>query len=81
MTGLTRCMPLVPDHDFHVFVDILQNFRFQKKHFSNPIRVSNSLDPGQARLLVGPDLGSKCKDYQPTRKVAASASSQRGMSL
>ena len=36
------------------------NFFFQKKTFMNTIRVSNSLDPGQARLFVGPDLGPSC---------------------
>ena len=29
---------------------------FSKKHFRNKTRVSNSLDPDQARLNVGPDL-------------------------
>ena len=33
---------------------------FFKKTFMNTIRVSNSLDPGQARLFVGPDLGPSC---------------------
>ena len=28
--------------------------------FFNTIRVSNSLDPGQARHFVGPDLGQSC---------------------
>ena len=28
--------------------------------FFNNIRVSNSLDPDQARHFVGPDLGPKC---------------------
>ena len=28
--------------------------------FFNTIRVSNSLDPDQARHLVGPDLGPNC---------------------
>ena len=31
-----------------------------KNYFNNIIRVSNSLDPDQARHLVGPDLGSNC---------------------
>ena len=31
------------------------------------IRVSNSLDPDQAQLYVGPDLGLNClQSYQPT---------------
>ena len=30
---------------------------FSKNYFRNTIRVSNSLDPDQARRYVGPDLG------------------------
>ena len=30
---------------------------FLKKSFRSTIKVSNSLDPDQARLFVGPDLG------------------------
>ena len=41
---------------------------FLKNSFRNTIRVSNSLDPDQARHYVGPDLGPNCKDYQ-MRKV------------
>ena len=33
---------------------------FPKHSFRNIIRVSNSLDPDQARHLVGPDLGPNC---------------------
>ena len=33
---------------------------FSKNCFKNTIRVSNSLDPGQARQNVEPDLGSNC---------------------
>ena len=33
---------------------------FSKKSFRNSIRVSNSLDPDQARPNVGPDLGTNC---------------------
>ena len=32
----------------------------QKIHFRNMIRVSNSLDPGQPRHNVWPDLGTNC---------------------
>ena len=32
----------------------------KKKCIRNTIRVSNSLDPGQARRFVGPDLGPNC---------------------
>ena len=30
----------------------------KKKSFRNTIRMSNSLDPGQAQHFVGPDLGA-----------------------
>ena len=33
---------------------------FFEKYFRNTIRVSNSLDPDQARRSVGPDLGPNC---------------------
>ena len=33
---------------------------FSKNSFRNTIRVSNSLDPDQARQNVGPDLGPNC---------------------
>ena len=33
-----------------------QNILFQKKYFRKTIRVSNSLDPDQARHCIGPDL-------------------------
>ena len=33
---------------------------FSKTSFRNPIRVSNGLDPDQARRFVGPDLGPNC---------------------
>ena len=34
--------------------------QFEKKCFRNIIRVSNSLNPDQARQFVGPDLGPNC---------------------
>ena len=45
--------------------------------FFNIIRVSNSLDPAQARHFVGADLGPNClqnclKGYQQTTRVAPS---------
>ena len=33
---------------------------FMKNYFRNTIRVSNSLEPDQARHFVGPDLGPNC---------------------
>ena len=41
---------------------------FSKKSFRNTIRVSNSLDPDQARRFVQ----TVCKGYQQMTKVAAS---------
>ena len=46
-------------HAFLSSVDIFQN-HFSKTSFRNTIRVSNSLDPDQARHIVGPDLYPKC---------------------
>ena len=40
--------------------DFFQNQLFFKNSFRNTIRVSNSLDPDQARHFVGPDLGPNC---------------------
>ena len=46
----------------HVFVvcGFFLKLTFSNKSFRNTIRVSNSLDTDQARLFVGPDLGSNC---------------------
>ena len=38
---------------------VLASICFQRK-FRNTIRVSNRLDPDQARRFVGPDLGPTC---------------------
>ena len=45
-----------------LFCSLLIFFRstFSKNYFRNTISVSNSLDPDQARLFVGPDLGPNC---------------------
>ena len=40
--------------------DIFQIYIFSKNSFRNTIRVSNSLDPDQARQNVGPDMGPNC---------------------
>ena len=45
---------------FHAFLSSADCFlkpTFSKNSFKNTIRVSNSLDPDQARHFVGPDLG------------------------
>ena len=39
--------------------DFFSKSSFLKNSFRNTIRVSNSLNPDQARRNVGPDLGSK----------------------
>ena len=44
---------------FHAFC-VFQNQLFSKNSFKNTIRVSNSLDPDQARRSVGPDLVPNC---------------------
>ena len=36
------------------------NLSCSKNSFRNTIRVSNRLDPDQARHFVGPDLGHNC---------------------
>ena len=36
------------------------NFFFQTKKIMNIIRVANSLEPGQARRIVGTDLSPNC---------------------
>ena len=41
-------------------VDFFHNHCFRKQYFRNIIRVLNSLDPDQVRLIVGPDLGPNC---------------------
>ena len=43
--------------DFVVCRFFFQKNFFRKKYFRNTIRVSNCLDPDQARHYVGPDLG------------------------
>ena len=41
----------------------LSKFTFSKNSFTNTIRVSNSLDPDQAKCFVRPDV---CTGYQET---------------
>ena len=40
--------------------DFFSKFTFSKNSFKDTIRVSNSLDPDQARCSVGPDLATYC---------------------
>ena len=41
---------------FSSSADLKNNQIFRKKYFRNTIRVSNNLEPDQARRYVGPDL-------------------------
>ena len=53
---------LLPTEKFFMFLsssDFFQNQLFEKS-FRNTIRVSNSLDPDQARRFVGPGLVPNC---------------------
>ena len=55
----------LPTENFHAFVSSADDFFFSKSFFfensfRNTIRVSNSLDPDQARRFVGSDLGPNC---------------------
>ena len=65
MTGtLTLCMRIIL-HAFLLSVDLFFKLTFSKTPFRNTIRVSNSLDPDQARRFVGPDLDPNClQSYQ-----------------
>ena len=40
--------------------DFFHNHIFSKNSFRDTIRVSKSLDPGQAQIFVAPDLGPNC---------------------
>ena len=54
-------------------VSFFSKLSFSKNSFRNTIRVSNSLDPGQDRHSVGPDLGTNClQKLSADDKVAAS---------
>ena len=63
MNCLTHCML----GNFSCFFVVCGFFYsvFKKKYFRNTIRVSNSLDPDQARRFVGPDLGPNCLQRLP----------------
>ena len=56
---LTICMQ-VNFACFFVFCCFFQNQLFQKIISRIPTKESNSLDPGQARHFVGPDLDPIC---------------------
>ena len=42
---------------------------FSKIYFRNNIRMSNRLDPDQARRFVGPDLGPNCLQMLSTDDI------------
>ena len=57
------CLTLCPLGVFPALLssaDFFSKSTFSKNSFRNTIRVSNSLDPDQARHFVGPDLGPNC---------------------
>ena len=45
--------------NFHLLI-FFSKSTFSKNYFRNTVRMSNSLDPDQARHFVGPDLGPNC---------------------
>ena len=45
---------------FFVICQLFSKSTFSKNSFRNAIRVSNSLNPDQARRLVRPELGPNC---------------------
>ena len=47
-------------HDFLLPAYFFSNLTFSKYIFRNTIRVSNGIDPDQAQLSVGTDLGPNC---------------------
>ena len=53
----------------------LQNLPFLKINFRSTIRLSNSLDPYQARRPVGPDLAPNC--FQRLLEESEETSGQR----
>ena len=53
-------LPIVKFYIFLSSADFFQNLIFQNFLSRIPCRVSNGLDPNQARQNVGPDLGPNC---------------------
>ena len=67
LTMLTLCMLGNFAYFFVVCRFFFSKLTFSKNYFGNTIRVSNSLDPDQARHVVGSDLGPNClQGYQQT---------------
>ena len=76
MEWLTPCL-LGNFQAFLPSADFFQIQLFRKILSENTIRVSNSLDPDQARRFVGPDLGPNCLQ----RLSAEDTSSQKFQDL
>ena len=53
-------LPMVIFSCFFIVCRFFSKPTFLKNSFRNTIRVTNSLDPDQARHLLGPDLGPNC---------------------
>ena len=62
MRTAVYCINSLPTGYFSCFLSSADCSKstFLKNSFRNTIRVSNSLDPDQARQKVGPDLGPNC---------------------
>ena len=58
MLGNFACFFVV--YGFFFFFFFFFKLTFSKTSIGNTIRVSNSLNPDQARHFVGPDLGPNC---------------------
>ena len=74
-------LTLPPGKFFILFCRLLIFFKitYLKKIFMNTIKVSNSLDPDQARHFVRPDLGPNCLQRlsaDDTSRLRVNASSQ-----
>ena len=59
-------------HSFLASADFFFKITFSKNSFRDTIRVSNNLDPDQARHFVGPHLDPKC-----LQKLSADATSRQ----
>ena len=69
---LVACCCFFSLFDCFCFVVVVFKINFFVKHFRNTIRVSNSLDPDQARHFVGHDM---CPNYLQRLHVSADVTS------
>ena len=58
-------------HTFNINIIFCAIFYSLDAEFFNTIRVSNSLDPDQARHFAGPDLGPNCLQSQQKSPLAS----------